>query len=271
MRLPYAAVAVLACGVAWAQAPAYTAAGIVNASDFSPGPFAPNSILSVFGTNLARSSQALTADNVHGGYLPTELNYTRVYVDNYPVPLLYVSEGQINFLVPSNQSPGNSLIRVVREGFTGPDVTVPVVDAAPALFMTPGNYALATHADNSLVTPDAPAHADEIIVVWATGLGKTVPPTDPQNTGEIPRTAATIAQLPNLKVTLAGAVLEPALIKYAGITPQSAGLYQINLAVPGSAGADPEIRVAIGNQSTPAGVKLAVRQPPPQPESSEPR
>ena len=43
----------LAAGTAWAQAPTYSAAGIVNAWDYSPGPFAPNSVLSLFGTNLS--------------------------------------------------------------------------------------------------------------------------------------------------------------------------------------------------------------------------
>src|ERR1035438_2751346 len=39
------------CGHLWAQAPYYTSASIVNASDYSPGPFAPSSVLSLFGTN----------------------------------------------------------------------------------------------------------------------------------------------------------------------------------------------------------------------------
>jgi uncharacterized protein (TIGR03437 family) len=49
------------------------------------------------------------------------------------------------------------------------------------------------------------------------------------------------------------------LIQYAGLTPGWAGLYQINLIVPGNVGTDPEISVAIGDQASPAGLKLAVR------------
>jgi uncharacterized protein (TIGR03437 family) len=52
-------------------------------------------------------------------------------------------------------------------------------------------------------------------------------------------------------------VLSADRIKYAGVTPGYAGLYQINLALPDSPGQDPEIRVAIGDQSTPSGLKLA--------------
>jgi uncharacterized protein (TIGR03437 family) len=237
-------------------APSYTAASIVNAGNYAPGPFAPNSILTIFGSGLARSSQVLTAGDIQGGILPTELNYTRVYVDNYPAPLFYVSDGQINFLVPGNQSTGDARIRVAMQGNAGPEVTVTIAAAAPALFTTPAGLAIATHADNSLITADAPTRANEIIVVYATGLGKTAP--NPA-TGAIPQYAAQILALADLKVSVGGAVLSADRIKYAGLTPGSAGLYQINLAVPDSSGTDPEIRVAIGGQSSAPGLKLALR------------
>jgi uncharacterized protein (TIGR03437 family) len=177
-------------------------------------------------------------------------------VDNYPAPLFYVSDGQINFLVPAKQVTGDVKIRVAREGLSGPEVTIQVADAAPALFSTTGGYAIATHADNSLMTVDAPARGGETIVIYATGLGKTSP--NPA-TGEIPQYAGQIVNLATLKVKLDGAVLEASRIAYAGLTPASAGLYQINLVLPDKPGTDPEIVVSIGDQSSPAGLKLPVR------------
>src|ERR1039458_2073447 len=85
---------------AWGQAPVYSAGTIVNAPNYAPGPFAPNSILSIFGSGLARSSQGVTAGDISNNTLPVELNSTRVYVLDEPAPLLYVSDGQVNFLVP---------------------------------------------------------------------------------------------------------------------------------------------------------------------------
>jgi uncharacterized protein (TIGR03437 family) len=243
-------------GMAWAASPSYSAAGIVNASNYSPGPFAPNSIVTIFGAGLARSSQQLTAADIKSGWLPTELNYTQVFVDNYPAPLFYVSDSQINFLLPSNQSIGPSKIRVAREGTTGPEITVQVSDAAPALFTLPDGYAIATHADNSLVCADSPARAGEIVVVYATGLGKTAP--NPA-TGEIPGYPAQILGLASLQVSLGGRNLDSGLIKYAGISPSSAGLYQINVAVPANSGTDPELRVAVAGTSSASGLKLAIR------------
>jgi len=229
---------------------------MVNASNYTTGPFAPNSIVSIFGSGLAWSAQGLTNDTVIDNTLPTALNGTSVYVMNEPAPLLYVSDGQVNFLVPSNQIDGDVTVRVVREGVTGPEITVTLVDAAPALFQTAAGYAIAAHLDNSLVAPGSPAQAGEIVVVYACGLGMTQPNPAP---GVIPQSAAVIQALSNLTVYLGGTAIDPASILYAGLSPGTAGLYQINLVLPENPGTDPEIRVAIADQSSPAGLKLAVQ------------
>jgi uncharacterized protein (TIGR03437 family) len=248
--------ALLLCGMARGAAPAYSAANVVHASNFAPGPFAPNSVLSIFGSDLARSAQGLMRDDIRGGLLPVELNFTRVLVDNIPAPLFYVSGNQINFLVPSKQLTGNVQVQVVRQGLAGPAITIPVVDAAPALFSQPNGFAIATHADNSLVDMESPARGGEIIVLYATGLGRAV--KNPAN-GELPPYLSEIVNLATLKLTLGGVSLDPSRIKYAGLTPGSAGLYQINFEVPTGVEADPEIRVSIGSISTPLGLKLAVK------------
>jgi uncharacterized protein (TIGR03437 family) len=63
----------------------------------------------------------------------------------------------------------------------------------------------------------------------------------------------------SLKITLNGAGVDPMLVKYAGLTPGSAGLYQINLEMPKDTGDDPEIRVTAGSLVAQGGLKLAVR------------
>ncbi len=239
------------CGLQTAgAAPAYTAAGIVNASNYSPAPFAPYSLLTIFGSGLARSPKALTAADIRDNFLPTELNSTQVFVDNSPAPLFYVSPGQINFLVPGKQLPGQMRVRVASQGLSGPEVLIPVVDAAPALFVQPNGFAIASHADYSLVTPESPARGGETIIIWATGLGKTL--KNPA-TGEIPVYLSEIVALATLRVSLGGRIV------YAGLTPGSVGLYQINLELPANPGADPELRVTVGEVPSSAGLKLALR------------
>jgi len=61
------------CGNLWADGPYYITASIVNASDYSPGPFAPSSVLSLFGTGLAWTTEAVSPATLAGGSLPTQL------------------------------------------------------------------------------------------------------------------------------------------------------------------------------------------------------
>jgi uncharacterized protein (TIGR03437 family) len=197
----------------------------------------------------------LVAADLATGNLPKELNYSRVYVDNYEVGLFYVSPTQINFLIPITNVTGRVKIQVFREGTWGPDVYVELADGAPATFVREG-FAVATHADNSLVTPDSPARAGEIVVLYCTGLGKV---RQQQANNDIAGVAAVILNLDQLKVFLGQSPIDPVLLKYAGLSPGYAGLYQINFEVPPGTGENPEIRVSMGAQSTPAGLKLAVK------------
>jgi uncharacterized protein (TIGR03437 family) len=254
------AVTLLFAGSARGAAPSYSASSVVNAANSAPGPFAPNSILAIYGSGLARSTQGITSADIQGGFLPTELNSTQVIVGDAsggtPAPLFFVSDGQINFVLPGTVGPDPVVIRVVREGQYGPAVTLTLAAAAPALFTTGSGYVLASRADYTLITPDAPAHAGETVVLWATGLGKTVHNPQP---GELPNFTSPLADLAAFQVSLGGSPISAALIQYAGLTPLSAALYQINFVLPGTVPADTEIRVSVSGQTSPGGAKLAVR------------
>jgi uncharacterized protein (TIGR03437 family) len=251
--------AVAFCGAARGQAPSYSTAGIVNGSDFSAGPFAPNSMLSIFGTNLTVGTETLTADNSSAAYLPSQLDHISVYIDNVPVPLLFVSPKQINFLVPPNERAGDDgTLRVERQGVTGPTVTITLADAAPALFPSTDNYALAQdyNAKSATVTAAAPAHRGDLIVLYATGLGRT---QTVLGTGEIPQYANSIVSLSSFQVLLNGKALDPKTVPYAGLTPGFAGLYQVNFYIPGDCPPNPQIQLAVGQQISVAGISLAVQ------------
>ena len=252
------AAVVLLCGSLRAQAPYYTSDSIVNASDYSPGPFAPSSVLSLFGANLAWTTEASTAENLAAGSLPNELAGVRVYVDSVePVPLLYASPTQINFLVPSDQIPGDITITVVRQGVHGPPVIIALISAAPALFVMDGSFAIAQdwNSGYALMTADAPAHAGDIAILYATGLGHTTPPWA---SGVVAQCAAYITSMDSFELLLNGVPVDPHLVLYAGVTPGYSGLYQINFTIPAGAGPNPEIRVQIGEQISSESIKLPV-------------
>ncbi len=250
--------AFLFAGIARGQAPSYSAASVVSTAGYSAGPFAPNSMVTIFGTTLSRSAQGITPADIQNNMLPTELNSTQVFIDSQPAPLFYVSDGQINFVLPGTVGPAPPVLRVVREGLVGPAVTLPLAPAAPFLFLLPSApaYIIASRPDYSAITPAAPAHGGDIAVIWATGMGKVQRNPAP---GELPNYTSPLADMTALQVTIGGTPLDPSRILYAGLTPLSAALYQINLILPNSLPNDPEIRVFVSGQGSQAGLKLAVR------------
>ncbi len=225
--------------------PTYITAGIVNAASYSGDALAPNAIASIFGTSLSYQTASLTAW-VNGG-LPTSLGGVTVYVDGQATGLFYVSSGQINFLIPNDETPGTVNVYVIREGVAGPEVPVTLNATGPALFQDANYNAIATHLDGSLITGAAPANPGEWIVLYGAGLGRTVP--DAQN--YTPATGAALIQnLSSFSVLIDGVALDPGAIEYAGLAPGYAGLYQINVQMPANLSTNPELRVAIGTSES---------------------
>ena len=255
--------AVVVCsGIAMAQAPSYVASSVVNASDYSAGPFAPGSLVSIFGANLSFNTASLNADNTTGGTLPFSLGNIKVIIDNAAAPLLYVSPAQINVMIPPNEISGNVTLQVVRQSVAGPAVTISLVAGAPALFVSADHYALAQDFNNNyaLATASAPAQPGDLIVLYVTGLGGTQPLP---GIGQIPQFAGFINGFATgaVQVLLNGRALNPTTVPYAGLTPGFAGLYQINFYLPGDCPVNPQIQIAMGGQLSAANVALAVAVP----------
>ena len=248
--------AAFAVRLASGAAPAYSPDSITNVN-FTPGPFAPNSIITIFGSDLAFGTATLPGGALTA--LPLELANVRVMVNNAAAPLLYVSPTQINLLVPSNLKPAGVIVYVVRQGVRGPDAPIALVAAAPQLFMGADGCVVAQHADYTAITTGSPAQPGETIVVYAAGLGATQPNSAP---GEIPKYPGQITAA--LKILLDGTAVSQDEIQYAGLTPGFAGVYQINVRLPDDVSVNPEIRAAAGDQISAAGVKLPVQ---PQPSS----
>jgi uncharacterized protein (TIGR03437 family) len=231
-----------------AAAPDYSSGSVVNTANYAPGPLAPNGLGTIFGTDLS-------FDRAQGTGTETTLGGVRVFVASFEAPLLYVSPNQINFVVPNNLRPGEVKVRVARQGVTGPEVKITVLEAAPALFRS-GESAtvIAAHADFSLVTDAAPARAGETVVLYATGLGLTAPGLPLSGA---PSGILWIKRPEELHLTLNGRQLDASRLSYAGVAPGWIGLYQINVTLPDDTlTTDPEIRVAIGDQQSMAGLKL---------------
>jgi uncharacterized protein (TIGR03437 family) len=231
-------------------APSYSTASIANAATNIAAGFAPNSIISIYGSNLSNGTAGVTSTT---GILPVSLAGVTVYISGKPGALFYISPNQVNVLIPYNLSAGPSSVTLVREGTAGPTIPIVLTATAPGLFELAATTILATHADGSLISTSSPAMPGEVIVIYAVGLGPTIPE---QNDGQIPPRSAVIADFASMNVLLNGAPVVHSTIQYAGITPGCAGLYQINLLLPTPLPSNPEIRVQIGNQISPAAMNL---------------
>jgi uncharacterized protein (TIGR03437 family) len=239
------------------DAPAYTAAGIVNAADNEPGPLAPNALASLYGVRLSYTTQAISPADIQGGVLPTVLPGTGVHVlvGNLPATIYYVSPTQINFLVPANLLPAPSTVQVVLDGHSGPQVQIKLAAASPGLFQLDAKNVIAISAEGSVITPKAPAKPGGIVILYATGLGQTMPPVP---YGQLFNQAAPLEQLSDFKLVLDGVTAPASAVAYAGIAPGFAGLYQINIVLPTSTKPNPEIRIGFGKQLSKAGLHLPV-------------
>jgi uncharacterized protein (TIGR03437 family) len=236
-------------------APCYGSSDIVNAASGTAGAITPNTLVRLYGTNLSFTERALLPQDVSGGALPVILPGTgvSVTVGGYAAQLYLVSPGQVNFLVPSNLRPGTVELVLSRQGTIGPVVSLTLRDAAPALFVMDPLFAIASHLDFSLVSAANPVHPGDWVTLWATGLGAVTPPAA---YGLIPTQAAWLVRRDEFRVLLDGLAVPPERIGYVGLAPLCAGLYQINVRLPEYAGANPEVRIAVGDELSPPGVYL---------------
>lgn len=200
---------------------------IVSTASYESG-LAPGGLISIFGTGITN----LTGLEAAGTrYLPTELAETQVRINGWPAPLYAVANvrglEQINAQVPFNTEGPTVTVQVVNRGIPGAVVQMPFAAVQPGLFVQGDGHVVAQRAaDYSLITPQNPALRGEWIVVYATGLGSVAPAVPngfPPPAEPLSRTV--IAP----EIRIGGEALTP---YYSGLSPGSAGLYQLNVQVP---------------------------------------
>ena len=231
---------------------------VVNAASYLGGGIAPGEIVTVFGTFLGPSTgQGATVTN---GFIGTALANVQVTFNGYPGPLLYVSAGQINTIVPYELAgASNALVEVIFGKASSNVVLLPVVSSAPGIFSAnasgtgPGAI---LDKNNNLVTASNPVSPGSVIQIFATGQGQTNP------AGIDGLIEPLVGPWPS--PTLAPGVMIgnlPANTTYVGAAPGLvAGALQINAVIPDgvASGAVPVI-VFIGPNGSQAGITVSVQ------------
>jgi uncharacterized protein (TIGR03437 family) len=180
-------------------------ASVVNAASFDPG-IAPGSIQTIYGAHLAGGQTAQASYP-----WPTTLGGAQVVLGGSALPLLYVSDTQINFYVPFG-IPLSQTDLAVKTASTTVSFSVNVVEEQPGIF--PGAILKANTAINATTTA---VRAGDFIEIYCTGLGPT------RNTNGLDVTAVTPT------VFVGGIPVKPT---YSGLAPGFVGLYQIDVPVP---------------------------------------
>ena len=224
---------------------------VVNAADGTK-PVAPGGLISVYGQQMSLVNIATQEIP-----LPTAIGESCLTVNGIAVPMLFVSSQQINGQLPTSVD-GNATMTLRTPGGISDNFYFSILPVAPSIFRsgTAGpETGLATvfRGDNGqLITPTNPIHPNDIITIYATGMGATSPavasgmpaPADPLSNTV---TAAS--------VTLGGVPLN---VLYSGLVPGEVGVYQVNASVPSGVpqGMDIPLVVAQAGSSTALSVRV---------------
>ncbi len=220
-------------------------AAVANAASYGAGTVAPGEIVILYGAKIGPAT--LTKAGVTAsGLLDNSTAQTQILFDGVPAPIVYVSATQSAAIVPySVAGKASTQVQVSYQGTKSLPLTVKVADAAPGLFAAdstgvgPGAI---YNQDNSLNAPTNPASEGQIIVLFGTGEGQTIP------AGVDGRVAADVYPKPSLPVTVTvGGQPATDILYYGAIPFQVAGLFQVNVRVPPGAGAgNQEVIVKVG-------------------------
>jgi uncharacterized protein (TIGR03437 family) len=200
--------------------------GVVNAGSSAPftADLAPGELLTLYGANMSAGTQI--ASTVP---FPTTLNNTQVKINGIPAPLYYVTPTQLSAIVPYSVTTGIAQIQVINNGTASNTVTMFVSATSPGVLTQLQNglgYGDVIHADGTLVTAAKPAQPGETVSVFLTGLGAVNPAISDGAVGPInPYSLATNT----ISADIGGVT---AAVGYAGLAPQLAGLYQLNITIP---------------------------------------
>jgi uncharacterized protein (TIGR03437 family) len=226
-----------------ASGPYLNPTGVVNSASYAPftAGIAPGELLTMFGSNLADTTQAV----VGGSTVSSSLGGVQVSIGGLPAPVFSVAPGQVSAIVPYGVTVGSVVdIQLTNDMGTSNVVTNYVATTAPGVFTQCAcgiGYGFIDHlgignsvaAVGSPVTDSNPAVEGETLAVGLTGLGAVSPSIADGALGP----SGTLSQTTNtIAVDITGTT---ATTSFSGLLPGLGGEYQLNMTVPTGVTAGP--------------------------------
>jgi hypothetical protein len=106
---------------------------VLNGASLIQQSVSPGELLTILGTNLG-PNDAASFQMESGGRVSTELSGTQVFFGGVAAPVLYTSFGRVDVLVPFVVAKPSTQLVVQHGGRRSAGISMPVSDAAPALF-----------------------------------------------------------------------------------------------------------------------------------------
>lgn len=227
---------------------------VSSASYAAQAPLAPGSLIAIFGSHLADG--LATAQTLP---LPTELGQTQVLLGGQLLPLIFVSDGQINAMLPYDLTVNTQHQLIVQRGtsYTTPE-PIPVAAAEPAVFtrdLTGTGQGLVFDAHFQLVDSSHPAAQGDVIILYTAGLGDVAAKIEAGS----PAPVDSLIPTTNPIKVMIGDVEAPQVL-FAGLAPGFTGLYQVNVVIPQGVEPGDSVPVVISAADRPGHpVTIAVR------------
>jgi len=181
------------------------------------------------------------------------LNGVEVWINGAPVPVYFISPGQVNAQAPNNVS-GTMTVQVFRLGLGSNILNAPVAQISPSVYFYQANsknYAAALFQDYSVMGDPAivpgthKARPGDIIQLYAAGLGPA--PSGIVITSPIPITGVSVSIGNQDAPVLAAELVSP-------------GQYQVNFTVPQLPDGEYAITVSSGGKTSPPNVVFEIGQ-----------
>jgi uncharacterized protein (TIGR03437 family) len=236
-------------------APTPVIAAVENVASGFIGSVSPGEEVAIYGSNFGPSTVVSAAPT--GGAYPTILSNTEVLFDGTPAPVIAVTNGQINVMVPYGVSGrASTAVQVNYLGVNSAAINYNVAAAVPGIYtlnQAGSGQGAIENQDFSINGSNNPAARGSVVSIYMTGEGITSPASV---TGQL----AVSLNKPVLPVTATiNGVSAP--VQYAGSAPGEVyGVMQVNVLLPTTlpTGTLP-IVITVGTTNTQTGVTLAVK------------